>query len=87
MQTREGAVDAVRNLQTLRIQNSNCKVAWAPGKGIKGRFKDCWNVDLGVSYIPWSALKEETVNVEVLEDGGYIDRKTLPPGIAIPNKG
>ncbi|RDD37141.1 Protein SCAF8 [Trichoplax sp. H2] len=86
MQSREGAVLAVRNLQSLRIQNSNCKVAWAPGKGIKGRFKDCWNVELGVSYIPWSALKDKSVNVEMLEEGGFVDRQTLPPGTIVPEK-
>jgi len=53
-------------------------LAWAPGKGVKGRdWKDYWEVEQGVSYIPWSKLKTET-NLEDFEDGGYLDEDTIP---------
>lgn len=53
-------------------------MAWAPGKGTKGReWKDYWEIDSGVSYIPWSKLKPDT-SLEEFEDGGCVDEDTLP---------
>ena len=46
---------------------------------MKGReWKDYWEVEQGVSYIPWSKLKPDT-NVDDFEDGGCADEDTLPP--------
>jgi RNA-binding protein 16 len=53
-------------------------VAWAPGKGMKGReWKDYWEIDAGVSHIPWSKLRPDTP-IEEFEDGGCVDEDTLP---------
>ena len=56
-------------------------MAWAPGKGVKGKeWKDYWEVELGVSYIPWNKLTNITdQELELLEEGGMIDEDTLPP--------
>lgn len=46
---------------------------------MKGReWKDYWEVEHGVSYIPWTKLKSET-SIEEFEDGGCVDEDTLPP--------
>lgn len=57
------------------------QLAWAPGKGVKGKeWKDYWEVELGVSYIPWNKLTNITDrDLELLEEGGMIDEDTLPP--------
>lgn len=53
-------------------------MAWAPGKGMKGKdFKDYWEVDVGASYIPYGKLKDD-VDLEALEEGGMIDEDTIP---------
>lgn len=54
------------------------QLAWAPGKGVKGKdLKDYWEGDLGVSYIPYSKIKED-IDLAMLEDGGMIDEDTMP---------
>lgn len=54
------------------------QLAWAPGKGVKGKdLKDYWEGDLGVSYIPYTKIKED-IDIEMLEDGGMIDEDTMP---------
>lgn len=59
------------------------QIAWAPGKGVKGKdLKDYWEVDLGVSYIPWSKLKPD-IDLEMLEDGGMVDEDTMPTWLKI----
>lgn len=60
------------------------KVAWAPGKGVKGReWKDFWEADLGVSYLPWASLHQRwqlgALSLDALEEGGSVDEETLPP--------
>jgi len=45
---------------------------------VKGRdWKDYWEVEAGISYIPWSKLRPDT-DIEEFEDGGCIDETTLP---------
>lgn len=48
---------------------------------MKGKeWKDYWEVELGVSYIPWNKLNNITdQELELLEEGGMIDEDTLPP--------
>jgi hypothetical protein len=48
---------------------------------VKGKeWKDYWEVELGVSYIPWNKLTNITdQELELLEEGGMIDEDTLPP--------
>lgn len=56
----------------------SCQIAWALNKGIKAEFKQYWDVELGVTYIPWSKIRE--VQLEELKEGGILDVDTLSPG-------
>ncbi|XP_076876240.1 SR-related and CTD-associated factor 4 isoform X2 [Brachyhypopomus gauderio] len=74
--------DAFRALQklsrgTYKVNQKAIKIAWALNKGIKSEFKQYWVVDLGVTYIPWSKLKTE--DLEVFREGGMLDTDTLSP--------
>ena len=52
------------------------QVAWAQGVGMKeSDLKDCWDVDLGASYIPWDKIPE---SLDSLAEGGMIDEESLP---------
>lgn len=54
-------------------------MAWAPGKGVKGKeFKEYWEVDLGVSYVPYDRIREDAEFLDLLEEGGFIDEDSLP---------
>lgn len=45
---------------------------------MKGReWKDYWEVDYGVSYIPWNKLTPDT-DYDLLEEGGMLDQETMP---------
>lgn len=45
---------------------------------MKGReWKEYWEADEGVSYIPWSKLTEKT-DYDILEEGGMFDYETMP---------
>ena len=36
------------------------KIAWAPGQAMKDKeWKDYWEIEDGVSYIPWEKLNKE----------------------------
>lgn len=63
------------------LQNKAITLAWAPGKGVKGKeFKDYWEVDVGCSYIPYSKLSQmSNLDLDAFEDGGMIDEETVPP--------
>ena len=53
------------------------KAAWAPGTGVKeSNFKANWDVDMGVTYVPWDDLP--TVNIDALAVGGMVDGDSLP---------
>ena len=54
------------------------QIAWALNKGIKAEFKQYWDVELGVTYIPWFKIKE--FQLEELKEGGVLDVDTLSPG-------
>lgn len=56
----------------------SCQIAWALNKGIKPEFKQYWDVELGVTYIPWSKIRE--AQLEELKEGGILDVDTLSPG-------
>lgn len=54
-------------------------MAWAPGKGVKGKeYKDYWEVDLGVSYVPFEKTRDDPEVLDLLEEGGFIDEDSLP---------
>ncbi|XP_015752116.1 PREDICTED: splicing factor, arginine/serine-rich 15-like [Acropora digitifera] len=80
-------LDASKVLVTLknaRIQGNSLKLAWAPGKGVKGKeYKEYFDADRGVAFIPWSKLGT-SVDLEALSEGGWIDPQTLPPGLQKP---
>lgn len=54
------------------------QIAWALNKGIKSELKQFWDVELGVTYVPWSKIRE--VQLEELKEGGVLDVETLAPG-------
>lgn len=54
------------------------QIAWALNKGIKPDYKQYWDVELGVTYIPWSKVKPE--DLESFCEGGMLDNETLSPG-------
>lgn len=74
--------DAYRALQKLsrgnyKVNQKTIKIAWALNKGIKADYKQYWDVDQGVTYIPWSKIKEE--DLEDLKAGGALDIDSLAP--------
>ncbi|MEQ2221223.1 hypothetical protein ILYODFUR_013577 [Ilyodon furcidens] len=74
--------DAFRALQKLsrgsfKVNQKAIKIAWALNKGIKPDFKQYWDVELGVTYIPWSKVRED--QLEELKEGGMLDMDTLSP--------
>ncbi|XP_051973373.1 SR-related and CTD-associated factor 4-like isoform X1 [Xyrauchen texanus] len=74
--------DAYRALQKLsrgpyKVNQKAIKIAWALNKGIKPEFKQHWDVELGVTYIPWSNIKME--DLHVFREGGMLDPESLAP--------
>ncbi|XP_067896640.1 SR-related and CTD-associated factor 4 isoform X2 [Heterodontus francisci] len=74
--------DAYRALQklsrgTFKVNQKPIKIAWALNKGMKAEYKQFWDVELGVSYIPWDKVKPE--ELERLCEGGMLDNETLCP--------
>nr|DBA26949.1 TPA: hypothetical protein GDO54_011138 [Pyxicephalus adspersus] len=72
--------DAFRALQKLssgscKIGSKVIKIAWALNKGVKTEYKQFWDVDLGVTYIPWEKVKLD--DLEVFSEGGMIDQETV----------
>lgn len=54
------------------------KIAWAPGQAMKDKeWKDYWEIEDGVSYIPWEKLNKE-IDYDELEVGGMLDEDTMP---------
>lgn len=54
------------------------QIAWALNKGIKADYKQYWDVELGVTYVPWDKVKPE--ELESFCEGGILDSDTLNPG-------
>ncbi|CAL8364049.1 unnamed protein product [Lota lota] len=74
--------DAYRALQKLgrgnhKVNQKAIKIAWALNKGIKPDLKQYWDVELGVTYIPWSKIRED--QLEEIQEGGMLDVDTLSP--------
>ncbi|XP_068087996.1 SR-related and CTD-associated factor 8 isoform X3 [Hyperolius riggenbachi] len=72
--------DAFRALQKLsagscKIGSKIIKIAWALNKGVKTEYKQFWDVDLGVTYIPWEKVKLD--NLDDFAEGGMIDQETV----------
>lgn len=47
-------------------------------KGIKSTHKKFWDVEQGVTYIPWTKVRVE--DLESYQEGGILDADTLNPG-------
>nr|XP_015197487.1 PREDICTED: splicing factor, arginine/serine-rich 15 isoform X1 [Lepisosteus oculatus] len=74
--------DAFRALHKLsrgsyKVNQKAIKIAWALNKGIKPEYKQYWDVDLGVTYIPWNKVKLE--DLDSFREGGILDTETLCP--------
>ncbi|XP_019905247.1 SR-related and CTD-associated factor 4-like [Esox lucius] len=74
--------DAYRALHKLsrgsfKVNQKAIKIAWALNKGIKVTHKKFWDVERGVTYIPWSKVKVE--ELEGYREGGMLDADTLCP--------
>lgn len=54
------------------------KIAWALNKGIKVPHKKFWDVERGVTYIPWAKVKAE--ELDSYRAGGMLDPDTLSEG-------
>ncbi|XP_066522849.1 SR-related and CTD-associated factor 4b isoform X2 [Hoplias malabaricus] len=76
---RQDAFTALNKLSrgSARVNHKPFKIAWALNKGIGSQFKKYWDVDLGVTYIPWNKLK--TQEIRALREGGVLDLDTLKP--------
>ena len=54
------------------------QIAWALNKGVKQEYKQFWDVDLGVTYIPWEKVKLD--DLDDFAEGGIIDQETVDDG-------
>lgn len=60
---------------TFKIGSKIIKIAWALNKGVKQEYKQFWDVDLGVTYIPWEKVKLD--DLDGFAEGGIIDQETV----------
>ncbi|KAM6946088.1 SR-related and CTD-associated factor 4-like [Aplochiton taeniatus] len=76
---RQDAYTALNKLSrgSIKVSQKPIKIAWALNKGIKAAFKKFWEVERGVSYIPWNKVKVE--DLESFREGGMLDMETLNP--------
>ncbi|XP_012693403.2 SR-related and CTD-associated factor 4 isoform X1 [Clupea harengus] len=76
---RQDAYRALTSLSrgTVKVNQKPIKIAWALNKGIKTDVKQLWDVERGVTYIPWSKVKVEVL--ETYREGGMLDAETLCP--------
>ncbi|XP_051963621.1 SR-related and CTD-associated factor 4-like [Xyrauchen texanus] len=58
-----------------KVNQKAIKIAWALNKGIKTEFKKFWDVERGVTYIPWDKVKPD--EIQSLREGGILDAETL----------
>lgn len=78
MHRRQDAYKAIDALNGYKLHGRVISISWAAGKGVKSKqWKDYWDLELGVSYIPWDKLDQNT-DFEQLEDGGMFDEDSMP---------
>uniref|UniRef100_A0A2S2Q540 Protein SCAF8 n=2 Tax=Sipha flava TaxID=143950 RepID=A0A2S2Q540_9HEMI len=78
MNRRQDAARIMSKYQGERLQGKPMTIAWAPGQAMKDKeWKDYWEIDDGVSYIPWEKLNKE-IDYDELEIGGMLDEDTMP---------
>eukprot|EP00794_Sanderia_malayensis_P000209 gene209-825_t len=82
MKKRREADVALQQLRNRRFMGHTIRMAWAPGKSIKGSdHKQFWDEEQGVTFIPWDRIRG--TNLKDLLDGGVIDRDSLPPDMEL----
>ncbi|XP_063060971.1 SR-related and CTD-associated factor 4-like [Engraulis encrasicolus] len=76
---RQDAFRALTSLSrgTTKVNQKAIKIAWALNKGIKPELKKLWDVERGVTYIPWEKVK--VASLEGYREGGMLDAETLCP--------
>ncbi|XP_068601471.1 SR-related and CTD-associated factor 4-like [Brachionichthys hirsutus] len=76
---RQDAFTALNKLSrgSYKVNQKPVKIAWALNKGIKSAHKKFWDVERGVTYVPWSKVKVE--ELESYREGGILDAETLNP--------
>ncbi|KAL2096573.1 hypothetical protein ACEWY4_008721 [Coilia grayii] len=76
---RQDAYRALTSLSrgTTKVNQKAIKIAWALNKGIKPDLKKLWDVERGVTYIPWEKVKVD--DLESYREGGMLDAETLCP--------
>lgn len=78
MNRRQDAYKAMQALKNHKLQGRAITISWAAGKGVKSKeWKDFWDLDLGVTYVPWNKLSPDT-DFDSLEEGGMFDEDTMP---------
>uniref|UniRef100_A0A1A9WBX4 RRM domain-containing protein n=1 Tax=Glossina brevipalpis TaxID=37001 RepID=A0A1A9WBX4_9MUSC len=78
MNRRQDAYRAMQSLKSHKLQGRAISISWAAGKGVKSKeWKDFWDLELGVTFIPWSKLNEST-DFDNLEEGGMFDEDSMP---------
>lgn len=78
MNRRQDAHKAMQSLKNHKLQGRAITISWAAGKGVKSKeWKDFWDLDLGVTYVPWNKLSPDT-DFDSLEEGGMFDEDTMP---------
>lgn len=78
MNRRQDSFKAMNCLKNFKMQGRAITISWAAGKGVKSKeWKDYWDLDLGVSYIPWDKISKAT-DLEALEEGGMFDEDSMP---------
>lgn len=78
MNRRQDAARIMSKFQGERLQGKPMTIAWAPGQAMKDKeWKDYWEIDDGVSYIPWEKLNKD-IDYDELEVGGMLDEDTMP---------
>lgn len=78
MDRRQDAYKAMSGLKNHKLQGRAITISWAAGKGVKSKeWKDYWDLDLGVTYIPWNKMNTD-VKIKDLEEGGMVDEDTMP---------
>ncbi|XP_016386029.1 SR-related and CTD-associated factor 4b [Sinocyclocheilus rhinocerous] len=76
---RQDAYTALNKLSrgVVKVNQKTIKIAWALNKGIKTDLKKFWDVERGVTYIPWDKVKAD--DIRSLQEGGLLDAETLKP--------
>ncbi|XP_056094555.1 SR-related and CTD-associated factor 4-like [Rhinichthys klamathensis goyatoka] len=59
----------------VKVNQKSIKIAWALNKGIKTDLKKYWDVERGVTYVPWEKVKPD--GILNLQEGGMLDLETL----------